>query len=97
MKVFTGEVISTKMAKTATVVVDRVVKHPVYKKHYKVSKKYHVHDDIGVKVGQKVKFVSSKPHSKLKRWEIIEVEGKEPGTASGKEAKKASARKGNKK
>lgn len=73
MKIFTGKVVSTKMAKTATVAVERVVVHPLYKKRFKRVKKYHVHDDIGAKVGQKVKFAASKPMSKLKKWKILEV------------------------
>jgi len=73
MKIFQGKVVSTKMKKTATVVVKRVVVHPVYKKRYRRKKKYHVHDDFGVKLGQTVRFVASKPYSKLKRWKIIEV------------------------
>lgn len=73
MKVFNGKVISIKMKKTATVSVERVVVHPMYKKRYRRNKKYHVHDDMGVKVGQMVKFVASKPYSKSKRWKIIDV------------------------
>lgn len=73
MKIFTGVVENVKMAKTAAVLVDRVVVHPLYKKRSKVTKKYLVHDEIGVSVGQIVKFVASKPYSKLKRWKIIEV------------------------
>ena len=73
MKIFTGKVISTKMARTATVSVERVVVHPMYKKRFKRTKKYHVHDEIGVKTGDRVSFVACKPVSKLKRWKIIEV------------------------
>lgn len=73
MKIFTGQVISTKMKKTATVAVERVFAHPVYKKRIKKIKKYHVHDDMGVKKGQIVKFVASRPYSRLKKWKIIEV------------------------
>lgn len=73
MKVFQGKVIATKMAKTATVAVERVVVDPIYKKRFKKIKKYHVHDEIGVKEGQAVKFVASKPFSKLKKWKIVEV------------------------
>lgn len=73
MKIFTGKVISRKMEKTATVTVGRVVAHPVYKKRFKRTKKYHVHDELGTKVGDKVKFIESRPYSKLKRWKIIEV------------------------
>ena len=73
MKIFTGKVISTKMTRTATVSVERVVVHPMYKKRFKRTKKYHVHDEIGVKTGDRVSFVACKPVSKLKRWKIIEV------------------------
>jgi small subunit ribosomal protein S17 len=75
MKIFKGKVISTKMAKTATVAVERVVVHALYKKRFKRIKKYHVHDEIGVAVGQTVTFVACKPISKLKRWKIVEVVG----------------------
>ena len=73
MKIITGKVISTKMAKTATVAVERFIAHPVYKKRYRTVKKYHVHDELGTKVGQNVKFAASRPYSKLKKWKIIEI------------------------
>ena len=71
MKIFTGKVIATKNAKTATVLVGRVVTHPMYKKQMKKERKYQVHDEIGVKVGEIVKFVNSKPISKTKKWRIV--------------------------
>jgi len=77
MRSFIGKVVSTKMSKTATVAVERVVVHPLYKKRLKRVKKYHVHDEIGVKVGDKVVFVDSKPYSKLKKWKIVEIVKKE--------------------
>nr|AKQ02942.1 30S ribosomal protein S17, small subunit ribosomal protein S17 [uncultured Microgenomates bacterium Rifle_16ft_4_minimus_37836] len=61
------------MEKTATVAVNRVVVHPVYKKRFRKTKKYHVHDEIGVEVGQEVRFVASKPISRTKRWKIIDL------------------------
>ena len=73
MKVFTGKVISTKMAKTATVAVENIVLHPVYKKRLRRIKKFHVHDEMGAVVGNVVKFVASKPYSRLKKWKIIEI------------------------
>jgi len=73
MKIFTGQVISTKMKDTATVAVDRVIVHPVYKKRFKQTKKYQVHDEKGVEVGQKVRFIASMPYSKTKKWKIVEV------------------------
>ena len=73
MKIIIGKVISKKMDKTATVAVERIVVHPLYRKRFKKIRKYNVHDETGVGVGQIVKFVASKPYSKLKRWKIIEV------------------------
>jgi len=77
MKVFTGKVISTKLNKTAKVSVERTIVHRLYKKRSKVNKKYLVHDDLGVAVGQTVKFAASKPYSKMVKWAIIVPKGKE--------------------
>ena len=73
MKTFTGIVIGKKMAKTATVAVERIIIHPVYKKRLKVTKKYQVQDDFDAQLGNKVDFVATKPISKLKRWKIVKV------------------------
>ncbi len=73
MKIFTGKVISTKTPKTAGVSVERVVIHPLYKKRFRRSTKFLVHDEIGVKIGDMVKFADCKPVSKMKKWKIIEV------------------------
>lgn len=72
MKILTGKVIAKKMAKTATVAVAKMVVHPLYKKRFKKVKKYHVHDEVGVKKGQLVKFVACRPYSKLKKWKIVD-------------------------
>jgi len=71
MKIFTGKVTGIKTAKTATVSVERMVIHPLYKKRFKRDKKYQVHDEGGVAVGDTVKFVATKPYSKTKKWKII--------------------------
>lgn len=72
MKVFTGKVIAKKIPKTATVVVERVFAHPLYRKRVVRAKKYQIHDSRDkVKVGDVVKFVARKPISKLKKWEVI--------------------------
>lgn len=73
MRIFTGHVVSTKMAKTAIVAVENVVVHPLYKKRFRRLRRYSVHDDLGTKVGDLVKFVTTKPYSKTKRWRILEV------------------------
>lgn len=77
MKIFIGNVIGKKMAKTATVAVARVIVHPVYKKRVRLVKKYQVHDELNTEVGQQVRFAASKPYSKTKRWKILEVVKKE--------------------
>lgn len=73
MRLFEGKVTSKKMDKTATVMVERKKVHRLYKKGVVVNKKYHVHDEVGVKVGDKVKIVETRPISKTKKWKIIEV------------------------
>ncbi len=73
MKIFSGKVIAKNMQKTATVEVVRTVVHSMYKKRYRKVKKYHVHDETDVKIGQKVKFVACRPYSKIKKWKIVEV------------------------
>lgn len=75
MKIFSGRVIANKMDKTATVVVERIVAHPLYKKRIRKIKKYHVHDTLGTVAGQRVRFVASKPYSKLKKWKIVSIVG----------------------
>lgn len=83
MKVFTGKVISCKLPKTAVVLVERVVLHKIYKKRFKRSKKYMVHDEVGVKEGDVVAFAPSRPYSKNKKWKIIKVvEANKAGTKS---------------
>jgi small subunit ribosomal protein S17 len=74
MKVFIGKVISTKAAKTAVVAVERIVVHPLYGKRFKRIKNYQVHDEIGAKEGEIVKFIPCRPYSKLKKWRIVEIE-----------------------
>ena len=73
MKIFIGRVVATKTAKTATVSVERMTIHPLYKKRLKRNRKYQVHDEIGVKVGDNVKFADCRPYSKTKKWKISEI------------------------
>lgn len=73
MKKLDGVVTSIKMKKTATVLVERRRVHPIYKKRVKVTKKFHVHDEIGVKLGDRVRIQASRPISKTKKWSIIEI------------------------
>jgi len=68
-----GIVSSDKMMKTVTVRVDRLVKHPVYRKYVKKRKKFMAHDDMGAKIGDKVKIVETRPMSARKRWRVVEI------------------------
>lgn len=70
-----GRVVSVKSLKTVTVLEERLVKHPLYKKTYKQSKKYLIDDSVGVKVGDIVNYISCKPISKNKHWKITKVLG----------------------
>ena len=87
MKILTGVITSTKMAKTATVSVTRFISHPIYKKRIKRTEKYQVHDEMGHKVGEMVNFVPCRPISKLKRWKIVE-KALSTGAAAKKEVTK---------
>lgn len=67
-----GVVVGDKMDKTVVVSVSRFVKHPLYGKFYKVSKKYKAHDeDNKYKLGDKVEIVETRPISKDKRFKVI--------------------------
>ena len=68
-----GIVSSDKMMKTVTVRVDRLVKHPIYRKYVKKRKKFMAHDDLGAKIGDKVKIVETRPLSARKRWRVVEI------------------------
>ena len=67
-----GVVISDKMTKTVVVSITRLKKHPKYKKYYKVTKKYKVHDEKGeFHTGDKVIIQETRPISKDKRFIVI--------------------------
>lgn len=69
-----GVVSSTSMAKTIVVVYTARVPHPKFKKIVKRSKKFYAHDENEVaKEGDKVRIVETRPLSRLKRWELVEV------------------------
>jgi len=71
-RTFNGEVVSTGMNKTITVIVHDMKLNQKYQKKYRVSRKYHVHDETGTtKVGDKVTFVECRPMSKTKRWRLV--------------------------
>lgn len=71
-KFLKGVVVSDKMDKTVVVSVSRFVKHPLYGKFYKISKKYKAHDEGNVsKVGDKVEIIETRPISKDKRFKVV--------------------------
>ncbi len=72
-RILQGEVVSDKNDKTIVVKVERRLRHPVFKKTVRMSKKYHAHDEKNeAKVGEIVRIQETKPLSKLKRWTFVE-------------------------
>jgi small subunit ribosomal protein S17 len=72
-RVLTGVIVSDKGEKTVVVNVERKVKHPLYGKIIRRSKKYHAHDEANAfKQGETVRIEETKPISKLKTWTVIE-------------------------
>ena len=75
-RVLTGRVTSDKMDKTITVLVNRRVMHPLYKKFIRRSKKYAAHDDVNqCKIGDVVRIEECRPISKRKTWTVVERNG----------------------
>ena len=75
-RVLTGRVTSDKMDKTVTVLVDRRVMHPLYKKFIRRSKKYAAHDEENTcKVGDTVRIIECPPISKRKTWLVTTRNG----------------------
>ena len=68
-----GVVASDKMTKTVVVRVDRLVKHPIYRKYIRRKKKFMAHDELGAKIGDKVRIIETRPLSARKRWRVVEI------------------------
>jgi small subunit ribosomal protein S17 len=82
-RVLTGTVVSDKGDKTIVVKVERRVKHPLYGKIIKRSKKYHAHDEANAfHEGETVRIEECAPISKLKTWRVIDRVGAEAPTAA---------------
>ncbi len=72
-KILEGKVVSDKMNKSITVIVERKYQHPILQKVIKTKKKYHVHDENNAfKIGDKVSIIESRPISKTKRFKVLE-------------------------
>ena len=73
-KVYTGRVVSDKMDKTITVIVETQKKHSLYGKRVKYSKKYKAHDEQNdAKIGDIVRIMETRPLSATKRFRLVEV------------------------
>lgn len=80
-RILTGTVVSDKTDKTVVVKVERKVKHPLYGKIIRRSKKYHAHDENNsFKEGEIVRIEETRPISKLKTWRVLDRE--ETGAAA---------------
>jgi len=76
-RVVTGKVISDKMDKSATVMIERKVKHPVYGKYIRRSTKLHIHDaENACQEGDTVVIEQCRPISRTKSWRLVEVVGR---------------------
>ncbi|NOZ53655.1 MAG: 30S ribosomal protein S17 [Gammaproteobacteria bacterium] len=69
-----GRVVSNKMDKSITVLVERQVKHPLYGKFIRRSTKLHAHDENNqCNIGDKVTITECKPYSKTKTWRLVDI------------------------
>ncbi|MEP3225849.1 MAG: 30S ribosomal protein S17 [Parasphingorhabdus sp.] len=86
-RILTGTVVSDKGDKTVVVNVERKVKHPLYGKIMRRSKKYHAHDEKNeMSTGETVRIEETKPISKLKTWKVLERVGAAAAPATPKVA-----------
>lgn len=73
-KVRVGTVVSDRMDKTVVVAVERIMRHPLYGKTVKRTKKFHAHDENNeCQVGDVVEIMETRPLSKTKRWRVARV------------------------
>jgi small subunit ribosomal protein S17 len=68
-----GVVTSDKMMKTVVVRVDRLIKHPRYRKYVRRRKQFMAHDELGSNIGDKVLIVETRPLSARKRWRVVQI------------------------
>ena len=74
VRTLTGRVVSDKMDKTITVLIERRVKHPIYGKYVKRSTKLHAHDEANqCHIGDKVTIRETRPLAKTKSWMLVDV------------------------
>jgi small subunit ribosomal protein S17 len=69
-----GRVCSDKADKTIVVLIERRVRHPLYGKEIRITKKVHAHDEENrAKVGDRVRLMETRPLSRLKRWRLVDI------------------------
>ena len=68
-----GTVSSDKMQKTVVVRVDRLVRHPKYRRYVRRTSKFMAHDELGATTGDRVRIVETRPLSTRKRWRVVEI------------------------
>ncbi len=74
LRIQTGSVVSDKMNKSAVVLIERKVKHPIYGKFMKKSTKLHIHDENNeCGVGDTVQISECRPISRTKSWKLVKV------------------------
>jgi len=73
-KTFVGKVVSNRMDKSVTVVVERKIRHPLYGKYVTKNSKFMAHDEENVsQVGDVVRIMETRPLSRRKRWRLVEI------------------------
>lgn len=80
MRTLRGTIVSNRMTKTVVVRVERLVRHPLYRRYYRVSRRYkaHAEDTVEYQIGDVVRIVETRPLSKEKRWRVVETVKKAP-------------------
>ncbi|MBA3027801.1 MAG: 30S ribosomal protein S17 [Proteobacteria bacterium] len=69
-----GTIVSDRMDKTVVVLVERLVKHPLYHKYIRRRSKFSAHDEANsCKIGDKVRITESRPLSRTKKWRVSEI------------------------
>jgi small subunit ribosomal protein S17 len=72
-KTLTGRVVSNKMQKTVTVLIERKVKHPLYGKYITRSTRYHAHTEQALNEGDMVEIQECRPMSRTKAWKVVRL------------------------
>jgi len=72
-RTLTGRVVSNKMQKTVTVLIERKVKHPLYGKYITRSTRYHAHTEQALNEGDTVEIQECRPMSRTKAWKVVRV------------------------